>query len=106
MLKNLQVQIRSELSSTIVLFLALLLFSGCEKGKKLVMTPSSTAIYKVEYWPESENRRFKVYFTSKPGKGYGFESLELDTYRRWEAASSKGEFYNSQIKGRAKYLKR
>lgn len=98
-------QIRSALGLRIVLFLAFLLLTGFGESKKLEMTPSCKSIYKVEYWPESENRRFKVYFTTNPGKGYGFENLELNIYRHWQAASSKGKFYNSQIRGRAKCLK-
>lgn len=62
------------------------------------MTPDSTAIAKVEYWPDSGSLRFVVYFTSDPSKGYDFQGLSRDTWEAWCRAESKGGFYNSVIR--------
>jgi galactose mutarotase-like enzyme len=77
--------------------------TACGDGPKLEMTPESTAITKVEYWPESESLRFVVYFTSNPSKGYEFQGLELETWEAWGNAESKGGFYQSVIKPNAIY---
>lgn len=88
----------------VLLVLSLLMVvTACGDGTKLEMTPESTAITKVEYWPESESQRFVVYFTSNPEKGYEFQGLELETWEAWVNADSKGGFYSSVIRPNSIY---
>ncbi|HOJ04984.1 MAG TPA: KTSC domain-containing protein [Bacteroidota bacterium] len=92
------------LNGTLLLALYLLgVVTACGDGVKLEMTPQSTAITKVEYWPESETRRFVVYFTSNPSQGYDFQGLERETWEAWLNADSKGGFYKSVIRPNPMY---
>jgi hypothetical protein len=80
--------------------------TACWDGRKLEMTPESTAISRVEYLPNSEAKRFVVFFTRNPSKGYEFKDLEPGTWEARIEAQSKGLYYNSVIRSNPKYMTR
>lgn len=93
-------------SLLVILVAVAFVLGSCENDRKLEMNPQSTAIYRVEYWPESATKRFVVYFTSNPSKGYNFQALEMETWEAWTEAQSAGGFYHTVIRPDPKYKTR
>lgn len=65
-----------------------------------IWKPESTAIEKVEYFPNSPQRYFLVTFTPRNSKSYLFEGLAKETFQEWKQAKSAGQFYHAKIKGK------
>lgn len=65
------------------------------------MFPDSTAIHHAIYF--QDGGFLVLRFQSDPSKSYLFEGVPLRLWREFEAAPSKGRFYNDQIKGRYRF---
>jgi hypothetical protein len=67
------------------------------KGESMAPT-NSTAVSQVTYYPESGEGVMTLSFVKTPGKVYIFRGVPPDVWESFKGASSKGNFYNTQIK--------
>lgn len=71
--------------------------------KAEVWNPDSTAIRKVEHFPDSPRLFLIVTFTSGP-KSYIYEDVPASMVKAWKSSPSAGRWYHANLRGNQVYF--